>query len=127
MRSSREQFGKVRDRFRFEAAKFARLPSQLSKTIHPATFLGAFLCTLLSDSGRPGRAVSTANHAIKSYFLLQEKSDILSCRLCGFHMRQAIEIKAKYRIRGVEEDGRFRRATLWTSEAAPLSIPRSTG
>ena len=31
---------------------------------------------------------------------LQEKSDIFSCRLCGFYTRQTIENKAKYRIRG---------------------------
>jgi len=74
MRSSREQFGRVRDRFRFEAARFARLLSQLCKTIHPVNPPGAFLCTLLSDSCCSGWAVSTANHAIKSYFLLQEKS-----------------------------------------------------
>jgi hypothetical protein len=45
MRSSRERFGRVRDRFRFEAARFARLISQLCKTIHPVNSPEAFLCT----------------------------------------------------------------------------------
>jgi len=54
MRSSREQFGRVRDRFRFEAARIARLPSQLSNTIHPANSPGAFFCpSRHRSSGRP--------------------------------------------------------------------------
>src|ERR1022692_4636906 len=34
MRSSREQFGRVRDRFRFEVARTSIAPSRLCKTIH---------------------------------------------------------------------------------------------
>jgi len=41
MRSSRERFGRVRGRFRFEIAGIARLPSRVSKIIHLAVFVGA--------------------------------------------------------------------------------------
>jgi hypothetical protein len=49
MRSSRERFGRVRGRFRFEIAGIARLPSRVYKIIHIAVFVGADLCLRVTD------------------------------------------------------------------------------
>src|ERR1035438_8447535 len=49
MRSSREQFGRVRDRFRFEVARTSIAPSRLCKTIHlPSPWGGVSLPSVVS-------------------------------------------------------------------------------